>query len=184
MTNFDELTCRHLSAAGDIHSGQPAANFSSHVGVEGNIDVSGRVNLLNGDLAEEFGVDTAEMGPLSAGTVVSLSGQGEIRQSSAAYDKCVAGVVSGAGEYEPAIVLDRKNSATDRVPVAITGKVACNVDASYGPVKVGDLLTTSSTPGHAMKASDPERAFGAVIGKALRPISEGRGLVPILVALQ
>jgi hypothetical protein len=58
------------------------------------------------------------------------------------------------------------------------------VDASYGPIEVGDLLTTSETPGHAMKAADASRAFGAVIGKALSALPEGRALVPILVALQ
>jgi hypothetical protein len=68
--------------------------------------------------------------------------------------------------------------------VALMGKVFCNVDASYESVEVGDLLTTSNTPGHAMKASDSSRAFGAVIGKALRPLREGKALVPILVALQ
>jgi hypothetical protein len=64
------------------------------------------------------------------------------------------------------------------------GKVYCKVDASKVPIVIGDLLTTSSTPGHAMKAVDPGQAFGAVIGKALRPLAGGRGLVPILVALQ
>jgi hypothetical protein len=49
---------------------------------------------------------------------------------------------------------------------------------------VGDLLTTSPTPGYAMKADDPFKAFGAVIGKALRPLKEAQGLVPILIALQ
>ena len=58
------------------------------------------------------------------------------------------------------------------------------VDATYGPIALGDLLTTSSTPGHAMTASDPSTAFGAVIGKALRPWNDGAGLVPVLVALQ
>jgi hypothetical protein len=51
-------------------------------------------------------------------------------------------------------------------------------------VEVGDLLTTSATPGHAMKAADPARAFGAVLGKALGSMREGRALVPILVTLQ
>jgi hypothetical protein len=45
-------------------------------------------------------------------------------------------------------------------------------------------LTTSDTPGHAMKATDPNRAFGAVVGKALRPLDKGSGLIPILIALQ
>jgi hypothetical protein len=58
------------------------------------------------------------------------------------------------------------------------------VDAQYSSIDVGDLLTTSPTPGHAMKASDPLRAFGAVIGKALRPLGSGRGLIPILIALR
>jgi hypothetical protein len=58
------------------------------------------------------------------------------------------------------------------------------VDASYAPIEVGDLLTTAPTPGYAMKASDPLKAFGAVIGKALCPLKAGRGLVPILIALQ
>jgi hypothetical protein len=49
---------------------------------------------------------------------------------------------------------------------------------------VGDLLTTSDRPGHAMKLTDPLRGFGAVIGKALKPMASGQGLLPILVALQ
>jgi hypothetical protein len=64
------------------------------------------------------------------------------------------------------------------------GKVFCKVDAQYGAIEVGDLLTTSSTPGHATKTNDPLKAFGAVIGKALRPPTEGQGLIPILIALQ
>ena len=73
---------------------------------------------------------------------------------------------------------------SNRKPIALLGKVFCKVDASFEPVRVGDLLTTSSTPGHAMKAVDPATAFGAVIGKALRPLKEGQGLIPILVTLQ
>ena len=64
------------------------------------------------------------------------------------------------------------------------GRVYCKVDANHGAIEVGDLLTTSSTPGHAMKASDPLRSFGAVIGKALSDLKSGTGLIPVLVALQ
>jgi len=66
----------------------------------------------------------------------------------------------------------------------LVGKVFCKVVADGGAIAVGDLLTTSGTPGHAMKAADPARAFGAVIGKALAPLPHGRGLLPILVSLQ
>jgi hypothetical protein len=100
------------------------------------------------------------------------------------YDKRVAGVVSGAGGYKPAIVLDNHSARGNRSPIALLGKVYCKVDAGPAPVEVGDLLTTSDTPGHAMKAGDPAKAFGSVIGKALRPLSDGQGLIPILVALQ
>jgi len=51
-------------------------------------------------------------------------------------------------------------------------------------IEVGDLLTTSDTLGHAMKASDTGKAFGVIVGKALGSLSEGRGLIPILVTLQ
>jgi hypothetical protein len=57
-------------------------------------------------------------------------------------------------------------------------------DAQFGAIATGDLLTTSTTPGHAMKAGDAQQAFGAVIGKAMRPLTHGQGLIPILIALQ
>lgn len=60
----------------------------------------------------------------------------------------------------------------------------CNVDATWGPVELGDMLTTSPTPGHAMRAGDALRAPGAIIGKALGRLDEGRGLIPVLVALR
>jgi hypothetical protein len=110
--------------------------------------------------------------------------EGVLRQSYQPYDKRVAGVISGAGGYKPAIVLDKQSSQNTRRPVALLGKVFCKVDAQFGAIEVGDLLTTSQTLGHAMKISNPSKAFGAVIGKALRPHKEGRGLIPILIALQ
>jgi len=64
------------------------------------------------------------------------------------------------------------------------GKVCCKVTAEHTPIEIGDLLTTSAVAGHAMKASDPGAAFGAVIGKALQPLRAGTGLIPVLVALQ
>jgi hypothetical protein len=143
---------------------------------------AGDITLKNADCAEEF--DITSEAEIEAGTVMVLDGEGALRESTEAYDKKVAGVLSGAGKYRPGIVLDRQDSSTNRRPLALVGKVYCKVDADCSPLEVGDLLTTSPTPGHAMKAADPVRAFGAVIGKALRPLKEGRGLIPILVALQ
>jgi hypothetical protein len=104
--------------------------------------------------------------------------------SQRAYDKRVAGVVSGAGGLRPAVVLDAQDNGAHRVPIALLGKTYCKVDAQYAAIEVGDLLTTSPSIGHAMKAADTSRAFGTVIGKALRPLKGGQGLIPILIALQ
>ncbi|MGE5444409.1 MAG: hypothetical protein ACM3SR_07380 [Ignavibacteriales bacterium] len=110
--------------------------------------------------------------------------EGALRQSEKAYDKRVAGVISDAGDYKPGIILGKRQSENNRMPIALVGKVYCKVDARYSPIEVGDLLTTSHTPGHAMKADDPLKAFGSVIGKALRSLADGQGLIPILIALQ
>ena len=142
----------------------------------------GDIILKNGDCAEDF--DVSESQEIDPGTVMVLDGDGKLEQSTGAYDKKVAGVISGAGEYRPGIILDKKESPNRRLPVALVGKVFCKVDAQYSSIEVGDLLTTSGTPGHAMKAEDPLKAFGAVIGKALRPLKAGTGLIPILIALQ
>jgi hypothetical protein len=156
-------------------------NFGN-VAVSGNVTVSGDVILNGGDCAEEF--DIAEAGDIEPGTVMVLDQDGALHQSQHAYDKRVAGVVSGAGDYKPGLILDRQQSRDNRVAVALVGKVYCKVDAQYAPIEVGDLLTTSPTQGHAMKADDPFKAFGSVIGKALRPLKAGREMIPILIALQ
>ena len=149
---------------------------------EGIVMVTGDIQLQNADCAEDFEVSAAE--PVEAGTVMALNDIGQLEQGKQPYDKRVAGVVSGAGDLKPGLVLGRQPGHTDRVPLALMGRIHCKVDANYESIEVGDLLTTSATPGHAMKASDPARSFGAVIGKALRPLKTGTGMVPILVALQ
>ena len=71
------------------------------------------------------------------------------------------------------------------LPVASVGRVWCYCDASTGgPIAPGDLLTTSGTAGHAMRAVDRSRAFGATIGKAMTSLKRGQGLVLVLVSLQ
>jgi hypothetical protein len=162
--------------------GQFAGVFEGNVFVSGNITTKGDVFLTNADCAEEF--DIIEAAQVEPGTVMVLDQEGALRQSEQAYDKRVAGVISGAGDYKPGIILDKQQARHDRMPVALVGKVYCKVDAQFASIEVGDLLTTSPTPGHAMRTDDPFKAFGAVIGKALRPFREGQGLIPILIALQ
>jgi hypothetical protein len=149
---------------------------------DGDVEVTGDVKLLGADCAEDFDVRHATV--VEPGTVMILDDAGGVRVSERDYDSRVAGVVSGAGSSKPAMILDHRGPSRNRLPLALMGKVYCKVDGTDVPIAIGDLLTTSSTPGHAMKAADPGRAFGTVIGKALQPCSGKRGLIAILVALQ
>ena len=141
----------------------------------------GVIRLPNADCAEDFAVSAGV--DLAAGEVVVLGSDGRIERSSRAYDTRVAGVVSGAGDTRPGIVLGRGGRRRDRLPVALIGRVECRVDAGFGTIEVGDLLATSPRPGHAMKAADRDRAFGALLGKAMRPLADGAGVIPVLVTL-
>ncbi|MDH7459832.1 hypothetical protein QEG73_01040 [Chitinophagaceae bacterium 26-R-25] len=160
-----------------------AGFFEGNVWISGELAVGIDIKLPNADCAEDF--DIANDESIEPGTVMVLSAEGGVlHKSQRAYDKRVTGVISGAGNYKPGIILDKRQSERNRKPIALLGKVFCKVDASYSPIEAGDLLTTSDTPGHAMKAMDSLKAFGAVIGKALCPLKEGQGLIPILIALQ
>lgn len=166
-------------AFGGLHAmafGKPLAGL-----FDGNVQVNGDLFLPGADCAEQFDIACDDVVP---GTVVVIGENGVLRPCSESYDTRVAGVVSGAGEYRPGIVLDSRPSVDTRRPVALVGKVSCWVDAEQGAVRVGDLLTSSPTRGHAMRVADSTRAFGAVLGKALGSLPQGRGLVPILVCLQ
>lgn len=151
------------------------------LGVSGTVTVKQDVVLTNQDCAEDFDIAESAIDP---GTVVILDESARLRSCCEEYDKRVAGVISGAGDFRPGIVLDKQTSKRPRMPLALFGKVYCKVDAGHSPIAVGDALTTSATPGHAMKATDPLEAFGSVIGKALSRVDEGQGLIPILVSLQ
>lgn len=145
--------------------------------IDGN---TGDIKIFGADCAEKF--EVAELA--DPGVVMIINEQGKLRPSAHAYDRRVAGVVAGGGDLRPGIVLGHTGSDEGLLPIALTGRTYCKVDAGFGAVAVGDLLTTSPTPGYAMKASDPHQAFGAVIGKAMRPLTDGQGMIPILVALQ
>lgn len=156
---------------------------------EGRAWVSGEMSVAvltirgGADLAEPF---ASSDGPLAPGSVVVIDPErpGKLRLATEPYDTKVAGVVSGAGGVQPGIALRQDGALDGGQNVALTGRVYVLADAAFGAIQPGDLLTTSATPGHAMKAADPRRATGAVLGKAMTPLAEGRGLVLVLVSLQ
>ncbi len=145
---------------------------------------AGDIVMQNADFAEDFDIAAAVAADAGPGDVMVLDDEGTLVPCREGYDQRAVGIISGAGDYRPGIVMDKRREAENRLPVALVGKVYAKVDASYGAVRVGDLLTTSPTPGHAMVALDRSLAFGATLGKALGALDEGTGMVPVLVNLQ
>jgi len=134
------------------------------------------------DLAERFDV----AGAPEPGTVLAIDPEsaGQLRTSDEAYSHRVAGVVSGANALDAGVILSKDARTEGTAAVALTGRVWVKCDATRAAISAGDLLTTSSLAGHAMKATDRDRAPGAVLGKAMTALDSGTGLVLVLVSLQ
>lgn len=143
------------------------------------------VEVRGADIAEMFDVRSEETTP-QPGMVVSIDPKnpGGLVVSSKANDSTVAGIISGGGDLKAGMLMGQKGTlAYGDHPVVLAGRAYCYVDATNAPVEPGDLLTTSATPGHAMKVTDYEKAKGAIIGKAMTPLKSGKGLVMVLVCL-
>lgn len=101
------------------------------------------------------------------------------------YSTLVAGVYSSGPFTSAQTSGSSENSEKDGVPLTVVGIASCKVTTENGPIQAGDLLVASSTTGHAMKGTDRTKMLGAVVGKALEPLSSGSsGLIQILVTLQ
>jgi hypothetical protein len=116
--------------------------------------------------------------------VIDEANPGQLSRSAQAYDTRVAGVISGAGGVKPGLELQQEGVLDQGQKLALSGRVYVRADASNGPIKPGDLLTTSAVPGCAMRVTEPARAQGAILGKAMTGLTDGRGLVLVLVTLQ
>lgn len=167
----------------DLHlqNEYPAGDIVLSPGTGGVVSVP-ILEITGADLAEKFPTtDTVEPGMVMA---IDADHAGKLCLARGAYNPRVAGVVSGAKDFAVGAVLGNLPGYEDAPAVALTGRVYVWCDAASGAIEPGDLLTTSDTPGHAMKASDRERSHGAVLGKAMERLESGRGLVLVLVNLQ
>jgi hypothetical protein len=134
------------------------------------------------DLAEVFDVTDVT---IDAGDVVVLDAAvpTKLKKCDVQNDTAVIGIIS----TEPGILLDKTEGdiadmtpmAADKKKVALTGRVPCKVCDENGSVRVGDLLTTSSIPGYAMKST--EHRTGTIIGKAMEPLSSGCGKILVFI---
>jgi hypothetical protein len=179
-------------------NGAVSTFFINHNGGDVNIgQASGGTTVLRApvveitggaDLSENFDVTAIDGGTVEPGMIVCIdtARPGKLLASSRAYDRTVAGIISGAGGVKPGMRMGQDGTIADGAhPVALSGRVYVFCDASSAPIAPGDLLTTSDTAGHAMKVSDYPRAQGAIIGKAMTSLAVGeKGLVLVLVNLQ
>jgi hypothetical protein len=133
----------------------------------------------------DTGADFAEMlsahGDLEPADVLIIGADGQLTRSTAPYQTSVVGVYSTRPGFVGGVGED--DDLTGKVPLAILGIVPLKASAENGAILPGDLLVTSSTAGHAMRAgSNPPQ--GSVLGKALGELREGTGVIDILVTLQ
>jgi hypothetical protein len=144
----------------------------------GNVTADGTYTSPAADFAELL-PSAAVSGP---GDVLVIAADGRLEPSTGPYQAAVAGVHS----TKPAFMGgDRPaDGGTAPVPLAIIGVVPTKASAENGPIRPGDLLTTSSAPGHAMRCEGVERCFGRTVGKALTGLDAGTGVITVLVMLQ
>ncbi|MBU2500131.1 hypothetical protein KJ682_02265 [bacterium] len=148
--------------------------------------VTPSVTITGGaDLSEPFTM-TEALEQIEPGSVLVIDPEnpGSLTLSDQPYDKRVAGIASGAGGVNPGLTLSQQGVLDGGLQVALTGRVYVRASAENGAIEPGDMITTSATPGVAMKASDHARSYGAVVGKAMTALNSGEGLVLVLVGLQ
>jgi hypothetical protein len=147
--------------------------------------------VAGSDFAEAFAA-TGDVNEYEPGDVVVLASDSpcSIQKTDKPYDTRVAGVYS----TRPGVLGADKDGVTNftenDIPVAIVGIVPTKVSDENGQIHPGDLLTTSSTPGYAMKASPVTvngvaiYPSGVILGKALEELEAGKGTIKVLINLK
>jgi hypothetical protein len=157
----------------------------------GNLVATGSKSGYVVDIARNDGDEPLQQGDLVVVTGVSDPVLGNIpvplvRKADSEASQAIIGVVDEL--YQPAqnqvgrFAKSLINPGDYLTIVTLGAYMVVNVDAGYGAIQPGDLLISSPTPGHAMRADNP--AIGTVIGKALSGLESGTGSVAIMVTLQ
>ena len=187
------------SASAQLIEAEVGLDVQFRVDADGDAFCDGSFNGGGADYAEMIQVSTGaasvEAGDLM---VIDVNGDRQVVMSSEPYSRLVAGIYStqpgflgserswnGAPDADgerAALKLADAAATHEEIPLAIVGIVPCKVTNENGPIYAGDLLVTSSKPGHAMMDNDPP--VGTVVGKALEPFNGASGTVLVLVTLQ
>lgn len=135
-----------------------------------------RLNTHN--IAELFEIGASDVITPGDIVVASAEGNSKLVRSIKAYDTTVIGVITA----EPVIELSNTSAQTKLYALALAGKVYCKVDARQQPIKPGDLIVSSDTPGCGMKGTiDSFDKIGSVIGKALEGLDSGTGVIAVFI---
>jgi len=183
------ITTQAINVNGTATAQALTVNGTTTVNGAANINGTATVQVLTvtggSDVAEPFTISPANQS-ISAGEVVVIdeANPGQLTLTDRPYDTRVAGVISGANGIHPGIQMHQQGLLEGGRNVALTGRVYVQADTSNGAISPGDMLTTSRTPGRAMRVSDHARAQGAILGKAITALQAGRGMVLVLVTLQ
>jgi hypothetical protein len=169
-------------AVGDIMVGETGSSRVFRVDGAGNI-FAAKYNVGGADFAESLPPAQQDARYEPGDLLVIGAADMSVEPSSAPYSTRVAGIYS----TKPGVVasthsMDDPRLATE-IPVAVVGVVPCKVTAENGPIRSGDLLVSSSLPGHAMRATDRSKMLGAVVGKALQPLNANSGVIQVLITL-
>lgn len=155
---------------------RPADQLAVYGRVSTNFAGAGTQQMFSFDLAEDIPATT----DVGAADVVVIDSTTNVRvtKSTKPYDTLVAGVISTSPAFHIAM-------PDGKTPLALAGRVLCKVTTQGGgPIKIGDLLVTSSKAGYAMKGDSNKIKVGTVLGKAMEPLEKGEGKITVLVTLQ
>jgi hypothetical protein len=174
------------ASGGNLYLGMTQTVHKFRVDTNGAVYADGGLFASGADVAESVEVrgDRAQYEP---GDVLAIdsSAKRHLALSQHSYETLVAGIYS----TKPGLLasphhMDDPSIQTSEVPLAVVGIVPCKVTTENGAIHAGDLLVTSSRPGYAMKGTNRRLLVGAVVGKAMEPLSAGTGKIQVLVTLQ
>ncbi|HRF49244.1 MAG TPA: hypothetical protein PLC98_16550 [Anaerolineales bacterium] len=158
------------------------SDLNFRVQANGNVTADGSFTGGGADFAERIEVDGVAA-RLQPGDVLVISDRQDrsVEISTEPYATAVLGVYS----TQPGFVggtTALHDDPTGTVPVAFVGIVPVKVTAVNGPIRRGDLLTTSSVRGHAMLAT--EYVPGAILGKAMGELISGTGVIEVALIIR
>ncbi|MDI3544468.1 MAG: hypothetical protein PWQ28_749, partial [Candidatus Woesearchaeota archaeon] len=170
IINVNKLHATSMGIADTTTNAEANIPAGNSLYVQNDIKIGGNLKGYGADLAENFYFK----GDLEPGDVVIITHYQGVEKSTKPYDTRVAGIVS----TNPAQIMA---IGREGVPVALAGSTPVKVTNESGEIHFGDLLTSSSKPGYAMKC--PDKCEGAIIGKALEEFNQSEGMISVLVLL-